>query len=78
MSYKYQPKLPLKYNELFLVKPAKSSEFVKYFGEDYGLTTACAGKLHISVVDGDQRTFLESTNGQKVACILNEYFMKRF
>ena len=76
MSFKYQPKFPLKYNEVLLVKPAQKTDFSEQFGEDYGLSNWIQGRVFMQMVDGDQRSFMEAANAYKVAMILNEYFSR--
>jgi len=78
MAYRYQPQMPLRVNEIFLVKPTIRGEWTRMLGEDYGLGQVFSGKIRTHIVDGDQRTFLESGNGYKVATILNDYFMQYF
>jgi len=76
MAYKYQPKQALRLNEILLIKSGERSNLVQtVLGDDYGLSQVFNGKLQVQVVDGDHRSFLESTNAYQVASILNEFLL---
>lgn len=78
MSFKYQPKTTLRIPEVLLIKPTQRSELVDLYGENYGLDRVFNGKLRVFSVEGDQRSFLESTGAVKVASIFNDYLMQYF
>jgi thioesterase domain-containing protein len=71
MAQQYRPSTELCFDELLIVKPAQ--RVVEAFQEDFDLTGVFNGRVHVQIVDGEHRTFLESTSGQQVARILNEY-----
>ena len=78
MSFKYQPKSVLRIPEMLLIKPTQRNDINEIFGEDYGLNQVFSGKLRVFPVEGDQRSFMESTGAVKVASILNDYLMQYF
>jgi len=80
MAIKYQPRQQLvNLPELLLIKSTGPLNlYEQFYGQDYGLGKVFGGKVLVKCVEGDNRSFLEGTNGYQVANILNEYYVRCF